>query len=88
LDGTELPYYFRTTIAFAQQLAPPITATDAGVGSHGAVGRIVIRRSPTEAGYAHRAARCADPLGYNPPYALSPTKVVIRGLDPRIHQTS
>jgi hypothetical protein len=50
LDGTELPHYFRTTIAFAQQLAPPITATDAGV--------------------------------------LSPTKVVIRGLDPRIHQTS
>jgi hypothetical protein len=27
-------------------------------------------------------------LGYNQPYALSPTKVVIRGLDPRIHQTS
>ena len=24
------------------------------------------------AGYAHRAARCADPLGYNPPYALTP----------------
>jgi hypothetical protein len=25
-----------------------------------------------EAGYAHRSARCADPLGYNPPYALPP----------------
>jgi hypothetical protein len=31
LDGAELPHYFRTTIAFAQQLAPPIAATDAGV---------------------------------------------------------
>jgi hypothetical protein len=75
LDGAELQHDFRTTIAFAQQLAPPIKATDAGVVSHRAVGRIVIRRSPTmkEAGYAgacHRAARCADPLGYNPPYAL------------------
>jgi hypothetical protein len=38
LDGTELPHYFRTTIAFAQQFAPPITATDAGVVPHGAVG--------------------------------------------------
>jgi hypothetical protein len=33
LDGPELPHDFRTTIAFAQQFAPPITPTDAGVAS-------------------------------------------------------
>jgi hypothetical protein len=34
LDGPELPHYFRTTIAFAQQFTARIAATDAGIVSH------------------------------------------------------